>query len=239
MKGILTPEEKKYLRKITNYLRSLGMYDGNIEFEVDFGVSFDPNDIDWEEITHFSNNYRAEVPSGLIPILQKIIGYVEEHNLINEIDEDDINYQRLEIDIDNKGKSISFNHWWSFYERGDGSSVEYDSDEGRGIFEEWEKDGVFDDLKVPEDGILTAVYTGSGDSGYLEDFFNENNESVPDAIEGWCYTQLSNEFGGWEDNEGADGEFIFDFNNKTITLYHTENVESTESNTLFEENFGE
>jgi hypothetical protein len=239
MKGILTPEEKKYLRKVTNYLGSLGMRDGNIELDVESGESFDPNDIDWNEITYFSNNFRAEIPSGLIPILQKIMGHAEELNLIQEIDEDEINYQRIEFDIDTETKDIVLSHWWSFYAKGDGSSIEYDDDEGKGIFEEWEKDGVFNDTKIPEDGILTATYNGSGDSGFLEDFFNENNESVPGAIEDWCYTQLSNNFGGWEDNEGADGEFIFDFNNKTITLYHTENIEDTEANTIFEENFRE
>jgi hypothetical protein len=33
MKGILTPEEKQYLRRVTNYLGSLGMRDGNIEVD--------------------------------------------------------------------------------------------------------------------------------------------------------------------------------------------------------------
>ena len=32
---ILTPEEKKYLRRVANYLGSLGMKDGNIEIDVD------------------------------------------------------------------------------------------------------------------------------------------------------------------------------------------------------------
>jgi hypothetical protein len=34
MKGILTPEEKQYLRRTSNYLRSLGMKEGLIEFEM-------------------------------------------------------------------------------------------------------------------------------------------------------------------------------------------------------------
>ena len=35
MEGILTPEEKKYLRRVANYISSMGMYDGNIEFDID------------------------------------------------------------------------------------------------------------------------------------------------------------------------------------------------------------
>ena len=35
MKGILTPEEKQYLRRTSNYLRSLGMREGLIEIEME------------------------------------------------------------------------------------------------------------------------------------------------------------------------------------------------------------
>ena len=49
MKGILTPEEKKYLRRVANYISSMGMYDGNIEFDIDSYSPFDPNDIEWDE----------------------------------------------------------------------------------------------------------------------------------------------------------------------------------------------
>jgi hypothetical protein len=233
---ILTPEEKKYLRRVANYLGSLGMKDGNVEIDVYDEWSFDVNEIIWEDITHFSNNYNAEIPSGLIPILQKIINYCESEGLIKFHDED-VNYQRLEFDIDVNGKEISFNHWWSYYDRGDGNSLIWDGNEGEEIFKEWEKDGVLKDLEISEDGILTVNYTGSGDSGYLESSFNETNESVPDRFDDWCYTQLSNNFGGWEINEGSDGEFIFDFNKKTITLNHTENIEANDSNTYYEESF--
>lgn len=236
MEGILTPDEKKYLRKVTNYLGSLGMRDGNIEFDADTGTSFEVENIEWDYITHFSNNFRAEIPSGLIPILQKILNYSNENNLIQEIDEDDINYQRIEVDIDTKTKDIVLSHWWSFYTRGDGDSIDYDSEEDMEHFREWEETQ-FHETEIPEDGILTVTYNGSGDSGYLEDLFEENNEPLPTGIEDWCYTQLSNNFGGWENNEGSDGNFIFDFNKKIVTLNHADNIEANETNTIFEENF--
>lgn len=238
MEGILTPEEKKYLRRVTNYLGSLGMYDGNIEFDIDSYSVFDPNDIVWDEITHFSNNHRADIPSGLIPILQKIVNYVESENNFEDLDMDMINYQRVEFDIDVNKKEIVFSQWWSFYERGDGSSIEYDSDEDIETFKRWEET-YFSDVEIPNDGILSVTYNGSGDSGYLEDRFEQNGSAVPAGIEDWCYSQLSSNFGGWENNEGADGEFIFDFNNKIVILNHTDNIESNDSNSLFEESFTE
>ena len=70
--NILTPEEKKYLGKISRYLSSLGMSYGEIQFEMEpdqEGIAYSPNDFP----THFENNYTAEIPDGLVPILKKII----------------------------------------------------------------------------------------------------------------------------------------------------------------------
>jgi len=238
MKGILTPEEKQYLRRISNYLGSMGMQDGNIEIDMDNGWTFNYEDVNWDYITHFTNNYNADIPSGLIPILQKIMKYCDENNLIKEHDED-INYQRLEYDIDVDSKKISFNHWWSFYSRGEGSSVTWEDEQGKELFEEWEESGVFEDLTIPDDGILTIQYNGSGDSGYLENSFNETSDGVPASIEDWCYRELSDNYSGWEINEGSDGQFIFNFHDMTIELIHTENIEDNASDTYYEESFND
>ena len=234
---VLTPEDKKYLRGVSNYLRSLGMIDGSIEVDIDSGYDFDSSDIDWKNMTHFSNNYRAEIPNGLIAILVKIMNYVDEKSLFQMPDVEDINYERVDFDIDTEKQEISVNHWWTYYERGDGSSREWDGEEGKEIFEEWEQDGVFDDLDIPDNGILTVRYNGSGDSGYIESSFEEIGDQVPSAMEDWCYSELENNFGGWEINEGSDGEFIFNFDEMTIQLNHTYNTEETTSDTIYKEDF--
>jgi hypothetical protein len=239
MKGILTPEEKQYLRRISNYLGSMGMQDGNIEIDMDNQEEFEYDNVDWDYITHFTNNYNADIPSGLIPILQKIMKYCDDNNLIREPDNDDTNYQRLEYDIDVDSKKISFTRWWSFYTRGEGSSVDWDGEDGKQMFEEWEKDGVFEDLEIPNDGILTVTYNGSGDSGYIESSFEETSDGVPTTIEDWCYRELERNFGGWEINEGSDGKFIFNFHDMTIELVHTENIEDNASDTYYEESFND
>ena len=237
MKGILTPEEKQYLRRISNYLGSMGMQDGNIEIDMDNQEEFDYDNVDWDYITHFTNNYNADIPSGLIPILQKIMMYCDNNNLIKEPDYDDMNYQRLEYDIDVDSKKISFTRWWSFYTRGEGSSVTWEDEQGKELFEHWEESGVLEDLTIPDDGILKVTYNGSGDSGYLESSFNETGDGVPAAIEDWCYRELSDNYSGWEINEGSDGEFIFNFHDMTVELIHTENIEDNASDTYYEESF--
>jgi hypothetical protein len=234
---VLTPEDKKYLRGVSNYLRSYGMIDGSIEIDIDSGYDFDSSDIDWKNITHFSNNYRAEVPEGLISILEKIMKYIDDESLFKMPEDDDISYERVDFDIDTERQEISVNHWWSFYDTGDSNSVEWEGEQGKEIFEEWQEDGVFDELEIPNNGILTVKYNGGGDSGFIENTFEEIGDQVPATIEDWCYNELEDHFGGWEINEGSDGEFVFDFNNMTITLNHSYNIEETTSDTIYKEDF--
>jgi hypothetical protein len=237
MKGILTPEEKQYLRRVSNYLGSMGMRDGTIEIEIENDLTVDYDDVDWNYITHFNNNYNSDIPSGLIPILQKIMKYCFEKGLIKEHD-DYINYQRLEYDIDIDDKVIRFSHLWYYYDKGEGSYKEYDSEEDIGRFDSW-VELYFSDVEIPNDGVLTISYNGSGDSGYIEDSFKENGNRVPAGIEDWCYGELSRNYGGWEIEEGSDGNFVFDFNTKIVTLNHTENVEKNESDTYFKQSFAD
>jgi hypothetical protein len=230
--NILTPEEKKYLGKISRYLSSLGMNYGEINFEMEP----EEDEIAYSENyfpTHFENNYNAEIPDGLVPILKKIIGYVDDDGLYSDLPNDGyIDYQRFDITIyTGEKKEISLTHSYSFQTEGDTQGVEYDD-----MIEEWEEKGVFDDTEIPEDNYLVLKYNGGGDSGYLESDF-ENRTPVPTEVENWCYQQLEENFGGWEINEGSQGEFQFDFNEKTVILSHTYNIEESKSNTLWEEEF--
>ena len=104
------------------------------------------------------------------------------------------------------------------------------------MIEEWEEKGVFNDTSIPEDNYLVLKYNGGGDSGYLESDF-DNGEPVPTEVEEWCYQQLEDNFGGWEINEGSQGEFQFYFDEKNVILSHTFNIEESITNTLWEEEF--
>jgi hypothetical protein len=229
--NILTPEEKKYLGKIARYLSSLGMRFGEINFEMetdDEEISYDPNDFP----THFDNNYTAEIPDGLVPILKRIIDYFDDADLYSNLpDGSDIDYQKFEITIDGVKREISLTHIYSYFSEGDSTGIEYDD-----MIEEWEEKGVFDDVSIPEDGYMVLKYNGGSDSGYIESDF-DNGEPAPGAVEEWCYQQLEDNFGGWEINEGSQGEFQFDFNEKTVILSHTYNTMLDSSNTIWEEEF--
>jgi hypothetical protein len=233
MKSLLTTEEKKYLRVVSNYLNSLGMRDGVIDFDVDYGDLFDPSEINWNQVTHFSNNYRAEIPNNLIDILKKVMN--KSSSKFDTPTEDSINWENVSITIDTKEKVLTILHSWSYTTEGDTVTTEWD------YTEEEDVDKMFKDLEESlEDDergeILVLRYDGGGDSGYIESDF-ENGERSPDEVENWCYQQLEENFGGWEINEGSQGEFQFDFNEKTVILSHTYNIEESKSNTLWEEEF--
>jgi len=237
MAEILTPEEKKYLNRTCNYLASLGMTEGTINIELDSDqYDLSHEDIDWKYVQHFENNYRAELPEGLVPILKKVMNYVIDEGVFDSPDMDSMSYQMIGIEIDCSRKELTVTHDYSYYSRDEGSSIAYDSDEDKARFDKWMEEDM-QDVEVPSEGILTLSYNGGGDSGYIESSFDETSDAVPASIEDWCYSQLESHFGGWEINEGSDGRFIFNFNNSTVDLDHTFNTEENESNTLFEENF--
>ena len=104
---------------------------------------------------------------------------------------------------------------------------------------------------------ITATFDGEGDSGQIEDIIAYAGEALTalpgtpitlhqaqwnsddlglyestlhDAIETLCYDYLAQEHGGWENNEGAYGEFQFDVAARTIHLdFHARFIDDVHS----------
>jgi hypothetical protein len=239
MQRILSPEDKKYLRFLTRYFRSVGMRDGEISIEMDYHEDElpDPDKIDWSYVSHFSNNYSVEVPVELRQIIKKILSHLRKNARLNN-NFDSISYQALDITIDSDEQEISVRHTISYYDVADGQTIDYDSEEDGQRFDKWKVE-YLDDREIPSDGILYVEYNGGGDSGYIEGNFEPTNEGIPARIEDWCYEQLERNFGGWEINEGSQGRFIFNFNDLTAQLQHVYNVEESQSDTIYEEKFSQ
>jgi hypothetical protein len=49
-------------------------------------------------------------------------------------------------------------------------------------------------------------------------------QSVSDVVEALAYDLLEEEHGGWENNDGAYGEFRFDVTDRTISLAYHERI---------------
>ena len=236
MNELLTPEEKKYLERVSRYLQSMGEKQVEIRIEAnEWDNKTEISDIEWEDITHFDWNSSLEIPSGFVEILQKIFNYIDESNRYSFPDIDGLNYHDFLIDINAADKSITVSQIYGYYAAGDENEIEFEGEESK--MEEWKDQLETNGAEIPRDGVLTARYSGGGDDGSMDGGFEEINQQLPADIEDFCYDQLSRNFSGWENNEGGDGSFMFNFNDGTITLYHNGNIEESESDTLFEIDF--
>lgn len=107
------------------------------------------------------------------------------------------------------------------------------------------KETVFDALLGANIEKVLVVFDGEGDSGQIESItayksdtetpmttlsvtlkavdWNGNAQpdaafALPEAVERLCYDFLEQEHGGWENNDGAFGEFILNVTERTVTL---------------------
>lgn len=119
------------------------------------------------------------------------------------------------------------------------------------------KAALFDVLAAVNIATVTVVFDGYGDSGQVENIeakaSDDNVVDLPsavieialvewgvdeplpvrlgvrDVIERLAYAFLSNTHCGWENNDGAYGEFVFDVSDRTIALDYNERFTSSEN----------
>jgi hypothetical protein len=76
--------------------------------------------------------------------------------------------------------------------------------------------------EISKVGISDIVVRGAKvDAGrvWSEDGFKQSYKSDPtveELIESFCYSALETLYGGWENNDGAFGEFLFRVNDRTV-----------------------
>jgi hypothetical protein len=91
------------------------------------------------------------------------------------------------------------------------SGTYYDKDdyeEGESVYDYFIEVGKFlDEIRATS---VTVGYSGGGDSGAVDNNYESENGSgiIPDNIENICYSLLE-EYGGWEINEGSQGNIVF------------------------------
>lgn len=114
---------------------------------------------------------------------------------------------------------------------------------------------LFDALARAGITLVVVNFDGYGDSGQIEDITTNSGDKVvdlptvglevaraecgsrdiarvtvstKDAIEQLVYDFLAEKHAGWENNEGAYGDFVFDVAERTITLNYNERIETSE-----------
>ena len=151
-------------------------------------------------------------------ITQKILEQVDTDDFESDFHDNDVDYYTIEIEFKAKDKEIRV-------------SCEYRTLSTEDAFSENELDTDNETFKrYLEKGVeeIICEYTGGGDSGYIEGTMavDGEQENTASDIEDICYNQLS-EFGGWEINEGSQGNIVFNLVDKTVTVNHQWNTEES------------
>jgi hypothetical protein len=117
------------------------------------------------------------------------------------------------------------------------------------------KIAAFDKLMGTATAIVTVSFDGCSDSGQIDDIvavdsgglivalpdiqtrirqvdlsthaITEEEVNLTEAFEAMAYALLESSHEGWENNEGAYGEFVFDTSDRSITLKYHERFESS------------
>jgi hypothetical protein len=77
-------------------------------------------------------------------------------------------------------------------------------------------------------------FSGGGDSGYIEDEgsdYNDKRFKLTPKMDDLSYRALS-DFGGWEINEGSQGNIVFNLEDKNASANLTWNTENTETEVI-------
>lgn len=208
----LTDEQKKILKTFCMYIQTYGSKVAKISFEV--GTD---NEFYEESWGGWSGDKTSMGIQGYEVIDDLIINIIKENDFVSEYFDYD-NRGSITAIVNSNDNTLTFSA--DIYIL----STRYSSDS-------WELDRLPDEIKewmssMKDYNEGVVHYEGSGDSGYIESDIQIDGEyeKLPDFIESWLYNALS-QYGGWEINEGSQGDFKFDFKRGEINLEHGENYE--------------
>lgn len=115
----------------------------------------------------------------------------------------------------------------------------YSTEDTQAIEEEDIDPSVFEGLPEEE---FEIEFNGGGDSGYIEEYGTMINSSehvkATEKLRDLMYEMLEN-FGGWEINEGSQGNFYVNPKERTVRLEFSWNTEITLTETVWEWNFAD
>lgn len=205
----LSLEEKQYLYRICNLIKSYRVEVGEIELYI-----FPGDDLPINKISSTLRYSNYEIPEKLQLLIKKIYDNSNYRNYIIPQEIYDSSQTEFIVIIDVDEKKIKFVCLYEYYQKDDRQEIEYHiNDDPESLTE------IFDELKSLTSENLRLDYDGSGDSGSIG-FQFENGLTVPENARDWSYYKLENNFAGWENDAGCEGYFVFDLESETVTLNH-------------------
>jgi hypothetical protein len=220
----LTPEELKTLQVFAYYCRSNGADDVYTTYYLSACSR------DWEDGIWYSNQIRTSI-EGYDKIDDLIEKLVDDKLITDAFTECD-GSQRIEVEIDCKERILSIHAYETVYgSEPHGSTYELEDIESE--FGEETLKAVEELFEELGDSYASVDFSGGGDSGYIDYFMIiiGNQVDIPNLIEEMLYSMISRSFAGWENNEGAQGNWEFNPKDKTIFFdfnYNTEDEQSVD-----------
>ena len=214
----LTPEELKTLQVFAYYCRSYGADDVYTTFYLSACSR------DWEDGQWYSRQVSRSI-EGYDKIDELVEKLVDDESITDEFNECD-GSQRIEVEIDCKERILSIYAYETVYGSepygSDYTLVDIKSEFGEETLKAVEE--LFELINGREGRV---DFSGGGDDGYIEDFMviDGNQEDLPKLIEDMLYSMISSNYAGWENNEGAQGSWLFDSSEKTILFDFNYNTE--------------
>jgi len=214
MTPVVTDEQIKSLKLFSYYLQSHGIKKASIDFYLEYcQIEYSSGE------AYARDGSRAELYEAIEQTLTEII----ESNNLSDLEDCD-NRGNLTFHIDCVQRELEVEVFETVYGHNDMSDSEdlndYDDLEVKESFER-----LFSKIREEGKPSTTRVhFNGGGDSGDI-DGHTQDGTALPNEILNYLYNWLENFYGGWEINEGSQGHFDIDVDEKIIYLDFQENTE--------------
>lgn len=205
MKPIVSEQELKSLKLFSYYLQSHGIKLGSVDCQVEYCQ------LDHISEYAYGNGSRAELYDAITETFKSII----KNNNLDELDDcEHLGSISLDVDCTERTLTVVTSEYVLDTENQTGIIAVSDIKD-----EELVKSltDFFNEIRKNDTKDSISFY-GGGDDGSINDTTN-NGLDIPSDIVDFLYNWLSNDYGGWEINEGGQGDFIFNTDNEEIEIF--------------------
>jgi hypothetical protein len=186
----------KFARRITKAYTVVDFYEGEDVF----------SHMESWRTSDYSVNFKSVL--NIEELFQNLFSESDLWNILFDNVYDDINYSKVYIYIDVDKQKVWFDAKYESYTTDDSSS------EGE-ISESWME-------RLEGRGVYTARYSGGGDSGDIDSGeFNGDDEYNGTEYENYAYDILSDEYVGWEIDNGSSGKITINTIEGTWEIEHS------------------
>jgi hypothetical protein len=210
----LTPEQIKSLKLFTYYCRGYGAQVVHRQYDFQYG------NLEYDELGWSSPQLKSSIDS-YDRIDDLIFDLIEKYE-IGYMGNNDENYLQVLFEIDCLSNTLLVTADEEGYEY-DTSGDEYEIDDHP------ELKSYFEEIlsEYPKVKVGRVDFSGGGDDGYINDEIELDIGKkllLPESINMFLYEALESHQGGWEIDDGSQGDFSFDFESGQVILNFELNI---------------